>query len=130
MGLGRFTVPWTRVLSKVLPAKAFTWFLTPGPNYPGFAFLYLPLEATGRLSPGPALDHLHYVCILHAYHLHCLHRLCFQLCSFQGKMELLFKVILLRIAAFSFILSGPELPLRTGELGENESPRNLCFSLR
>ena len=43
--------------------------------------------------------------MLHVYHLHCLHRLCFQFCTFQGKMDLLFfKVIMLRSAAFAFTL--------------------------
>ena len=34
---------------------------------------------------------------------------------------LLFKVIILTIAAFAFTLSGPGLPLKTGRLGEDES---------
>ena len=43
--------------------------------------------------------------MLHVYHVLCLHRLCFQFCTFQGKMDLLFfKVIMLRSAAFAFTL--------------------------
>ena len=50
MGLGRFTVPWMRSLLGCSHPKHPV--ADPGPNLLGSAFLYLPLEAAGRLSPG------------------------------------------------------------------------------